>query len=60
MLDTGHWSLPKNESQSIPLNALGFIYVITNKTNNKKYIGKKLLENKKKRKTASVCLRWFA
>jgi hypothetical protein len=50
MLDIGHWSLPKDDPQSIPPNALGFVYIITNKTNNKKYIGKKLLENKKKRK----------
>lgn len=50
MVDTGHWTLPKNDPQDIPLNALGFIYIITNKINNKKYIGKKLLENKKKRK----------
>jgi len=29
---------------------LGFVYVITNKATGKKYIGKKLLVNKKKRK----------
>jgi hypothetical protein len=49
-MDLGHWKLPPTESQDVPQNALGFIYVITNKITNKKYIGKKLLVNKKKRK----------
>lgn len=48
-MDTGHWILPNNV-QSIPEDALGFIYCITNKLTNRKYIGKKLLVNKKKRK----------
>ena len=48
-LDTGHWILPTN-IQDIPLGTIGFVYVITNRLTNKKYIGKKLLENKKKRK----------
>ncbi len=30
-------------SENLPENAIGFIYLITNLTNNKKYIGKKLL-----------------
>lgn len=47
--DSGHWIFPK-EVTEIPLGSIGFVYIITNKTNNKKYIGKKLLENKKKRK----------
>jgi len=47
--NSGHWTFPK-DVVTIPLGSIGFVYVITNKTNNKKYIGKKLLENKKKRK----------
>lgn len=43
--NTGHWILPSN-IENIPEGSLGFVYVITNKTNNKKYIGKKLLVNK--------------
>jgi hypothetical protein len=31
----------------IPVKAIGFIYLITNKTNNKKYIGRKLLQKSK-------------
>ena len=39
MDDTGHWDCSIiNESTEIPF---GFIYLITNKTTNKKYIGKK-------------------
>lgn len=49
-MDTGHWVLPPHEPQDIPVNALGFVYCITNTTSDKKYIGKKLLQNKKKRK----------
>ena len=48
-MDFGHWILPNNV-QSVPEDALGFIYCITNKLTNRKYIGKKLLVNKKKRK----------
>jgi len=47
-IDTGHWAL------SCPLSSLqdawGFVYIITNKLNNKKYIGKKQLKFKKTRK----------
>jgi hypothetical protein len=48
-MDTGHWNLPNN-LEIIPEGSLGFVYIITNKTNSRKYVGKKLLENKKKRK----------
>ena len=48
-MDSGHWILPNNV-QTIPEDAIGFIYVITNTLTNRKYIGKKLLINKKKRK----------
>jgi len=50
MSDLGHWMLPADALQDIPVDSIGFVYCITNKTTNKKYIGKKLLENKKKRK----------
>lgn len=46
---SGHWNFPK-EVIEIPIGSIGFTYIITNKTNNKRYIGKKLLESKKKRK----------
>ena len=42
--------LPADVLPDIPVDSIGFVYCITNKTTNKKYIGKKLLENKKKRK----------
>lgn len=48
-MNSGHWKLP-DKLKSIPGDALGFIYCITNKLTNRKYIGKKLLINKKKRK----------
>jgi hypothetical protein len=37
MIDKGHWTF-NSELEEVPF---GFIYLITNKTNNKKYIGKK-------------------
>jgi hypothetical protein len=43
----GHWLCPQDASMD---NQLGFVYVITNKLSGKKYVGKKLLVNKKKRK----------
>jgi hypothetical protein len=43
----GHWLCPQGVSME---GQLGFVYVITNKATGKKYIGKKLLVNKKKRK----------
>lgn len=49
-MDLGHWTVLPNHSAEIPIDAIGFVYIILNKSNNKKYIGKKLLQNKKKRK----------
>jgi len=47
-MDTGHWLLV--EDIQISDNTFGFIYLITNLTNNKKYIGKKQCISKFKRK----------
>ena len=48
MIDLGHWQLkPQLEWDN---NAFGFIYLITNLTNNKKYIGCKMLQKVIKRK----------
>ena len=44
----GHWVLAENIQFNEP--PFGFIYLITNLTNNKKYIGKKQCERKLKRK----------
>ena len=51
-------------SKNLPENAIGFIYLITNLTNNKKYIGKKLLtkagtENKLLKNGISVNPFWI-
>lgn len=49
-MDTGHWEIysgiPNNDYVN---NQLGFIYIITNTINNKKYIGKKQMRTIKKR-----------
>lgn len=47
-METGHWLL--KEGVNITTDMFGFIYEITNKTNNKKYIGKKQCVRKIKRK----------
>ena len=48
-MDTGHWILCENVV--IDETTFGFLYEITNKTNNKKYIGKKQCFMRLKRKT---------
>jgi hypothetical protein len=48
MSDTGHWICEKFQPK-----AFGFIYIVTNLTNNRKYIGKKQLQFRKKRKLKS-------
>ena len=48
MSNTGHWICENFQSESF-----GFIYLITNLKNNRKYIGKKQLQFKKKRKLKS-------
>jgi hypothetical protein len=47
-MNTGHWLL--NEGVIIDDNTFGFLYEITNKINNKKYIGKKQCFMRLKRK----------
>jgi hypothetical protein len=47
-MDTGHWIL--NENVVFTEETFGFIYEITNKITNKKYIGKKQCFKKIKRK----------
>jgi len=48
MSDYGHWICEKFEDATF-----GFIYLITNLKNNRKYIGKKQLQFRKKRKLKS-------
>lgn len=48
-MDLGHWTLAKGLEPATK-QIFGFIYEITNKTNNKKYIGKKQCNNRIKRK----------
>ena len=46
MVDLGHWEGVLEESTDLPY---GFIYKITNLTNDKKYIGKKQCQSIRKR-----------
>lgn len=64
-MNTGHWLL--NEGVAIDDSTFGFLYEITNKTNNKKYIGKKQcfmrlkrkpLKGKKRNRISSVESTW--
>jgi hypothetical protein len=45
MSSLGHWTC----NIEIPQEYYGFIYLITNKTNNRKYIGKKQCKSKRKK-----------
>jgi hypothetical protein len=45
MSSLGHWTC----NIDIPQEYYGFIYLITNKTNNRKYIGKKQCKSKRKK-----------
>lgn len=47
-MDTGHWILEENVN--IEQNSFGFIYCIENNINKKKYLGKKQLNFKLRRK----------
>ena len=44
------WYHNDTEVLDIPEGAIGFVYLITNTTNNRKYIGKKLAQFKRSRK----------
>jgi hypothetical protein len=46
MDDLGHWQL---KTEFIPNKPYGFIYIITNNINSKKYVGKKQILTNKKR-----------
>jgi len=43
------WTYRGNVLKEIPEGAIGFVYLITNLTNNRRYIGKKLAQFKKSR-----------
>jgi hypothetical protein len=43
------WTYKGKTVDSLPADCAGFVYLITNTTNNKKYIGKKLAQFKKTR-----------
>ena len=43
--DTGHWNVSCNSTNELPF---GFVYIITNTINGRKYIGKKQIQSKKK------------
>lgn len=43
------WTFQGKIVDQIPENCIGFVYIITNLTNNRKYIGKKLTQFKKSR-----------
>ena len=43
------WTYNGEKIEELPNNIEGFVYLITNTTNNRKYIGKKLAKFKKTR-----------
>ena len=45
-----HWTYQGNEITKIPEGVIGFVYLITNTTNGRMYIGKKLARFKRSRK----------
>jgi|TARA_B100001094_G_C18124375_1_gene768639 hypothetical protein len=45
-METPSWTFNNKPVETIPSEYEGFVYLITNKTNNKKYIGKKLAKFK--------------
>lgn len=64
MIDTGHWDVLCDMPNNLPY---GFIYIITNNTNGRKYIGKKQcfairkrppLKNKKRNRRVMIELDW--
>ena len=46
---TMHWTYQGNEITNIPEDVVGYVYLITNTTNGRKYIGKKLARFKRSR-----------
>lgn len=46
---TSDWQYKGQEVSELPESCVGFVYLITNLTNNRKYIGKKLAQFKKTR-----------
>ena len=44
-----HWTYQGNEITNMPEDVVGFVYMITNTTNGKMYIGKKLAKFKRSR-----------
>ena len=44
-----HWTYQGKTIENLPEDTEGFVYLITNTTNNKKYVGKKLAKFKKTR-----------
>ncbi len=46
---TSEWTYQKKKIKELPEDCEGFVYLITNLTNDRKYIGKKLAKFKKTR-----------
>ena len=46
-----HWTYQGNKITNIPEDVVGFVYLITNTTNGRMYIGKKLARFKRSRPT---------